>query len=143
MGSWKLQQWITCFWVVICVLVRSTSAAEQSAQRVMHSELSNPLIQQATADLARRESVDTAEIELLRFEEVVWPDAGMGCPHPDMRYRQVPQDGTLIVLRLRGREYHYHSGGKRPPFLCERKVNRPKTPRQAQPGPVSDNALKE
>lgn len=137
-----MKRWITVLWVACCVLVRSTGAVEPSGQRVMNSERSNPLVVQAIADLGHRESADAAEIELLRFEEVVWPDGSMGCPHPGMRYRQVPQDGALIVLRLRGREYHYHSGGNQPPFLCEGKITGPVAPRPAKPGPILDHELK-
>ena len=51
------------------------------------------LVAQAAADLARREASAAADIELVSFEAVVWPDASLGCPHPGMRYRQVPEDG--------------------------------------------------
>lgn len=84
----------------------------------MNGLSSNPLVQQVINDLARQESLLPAEIELLSFEEVVWPDTSLGCPHPEMRYRQVPQDGVRIVLRARGALWEYHSGGHRAPFLC-------------------------
>ena len=86
----------------------------------MNDLRSNPLVQQAIDDLARQESLLPAEIEVISYEEVVWPDASLGCPHPDMRYRQVPQDGARIVLRARGALREYHSGGHRSPFLCTR-----------------------
>ena len=44
-----------------------------------------------------------------------------GVPLPDMRYEQVPTDGSLIVLSVDGAAYRYHSGGSRPPFLCTTK----------------------
>jgi hypothetical protein len=37
-----------------------------------------------------------------------------------MVYPQVQRDGALIRLRAQGREFAYHAGGSRPPFLCER-----------------------
>ena len=80
----------------------------------------NPLVQQAIADLAATESLSVDEIELVSFEEVSWPDASLGCPHPDMRYRQVPVDGARIVLRSKKGISTYHSGGGRPPFQCPR-----------------------
>lgn len=88
------------------------------ATEVVSRMRNNPLIQQAILDLAKRESVSLDEIELESFEEVVWPDTGMGCPLPDMQYKQVPQDGARIVLRVKGEVREYHSGGNRPPFLC-------------------------
>lgn len=81
----------------------------------------NPLVAEAIEDLAQQESISPDDIELASIEEVIWPDTSMGCPHPDMRYRQVPQDGLRIILRANGRQYSYHSGGNRSPFLCKLK----------------------
>jgi hypothetical protein len=36
-----------------------------------------------------------------------------------MGYRQVQVDGLLIRLESGGRIFEYHSGGNKPPFLCE------------------------
>jgi hypothetical protein len=79
----------------------------------------NPLVTQAKEDLAERLGIPTTEIELLSFDEVVWPDASLGCPQPGMRYKQVPYDGALIRLSVVGQVYDYHSGGSRGVFLCE------------------------
>ena len=79
----------------------------------------NPLITQAKEDLAERLGMPTTEIKLLSFEEVVWPDASLGCPQPGWRYKQVPSDGALIRLSVEGQVYDYHSGGSRGVFLCE------------------------
>jgi hypothetical protein len=73
----------------------------------------------AREDLAARLGVPVDQVELVDAEPVTWPDASLGCPRPDMRYKQVPQDGLLIRLRAQGREYEYHSGANRGPFLCE------------------------
>jgi hypothetical protein len=78
-----------------------------------------PLVQIARQDLADRLGIPVDEIEVLEAEGVVWGDTSMGCPHPDMAYLQVPQDGALIRLSVAGRVYNYHSGGNRPPFLCD------------------------
>lgn len=77
------------------------------------------LVQQATADLAQRLSVDVDRIELMEAKAVVWPDGALGCPQPGLVYTQVQREGTLIRLRVGKRIYDYHSGGGRPPFLCE------------------------
>lgn len=77
------------------------------------------LITVAVADLAGRLQTTADAIMVVSAQQVVWPDAALGCRHPDMRYKQVPVDGTLIELRLAGRVYRYHSGGSRPPFLCQ------------------------
>ena len=78
----------------------------------------NSLVDQAIADLARRESVAPADIGLELYEEVTWPDSSLGCPRPGMHYLQVPADGARIVLRLGNVLWEYHSGGRRPLFLC-------------------------
>ncbi len=77
-------------------------------------------VEQALADLAERLDVEAEEIVVLEAKAVVWPDGGLGCPEPGMAYTQVQVEGSLIRLRVGKREYQYHSGGGRPPFLCER-----------------------
>jgi len=78
------------------------------------------LVDTACADLAGRLGIAAEDITPVSAAAVVWPDAALGCRRPDMRYKQVPVDGALIELRVGGRLYRYHSGGSRPPFLCER-----------------------
>ena len=84
---------------------------------------SNPALQkmvtQAKEDLAQRLAIKVEQIELVEARAVVWPDGSLGCPRPGMVYIQVQQDGMLIRLRVGKSVYNYHSGGTRPPFLCE------------------------
>ncbi len=80
---------------------------------------SQPFVRLAQEDLAKRLSVPAEQIELVEVRNVVWPDKGLGCPQPGMAYTQVQVDGQLIRFRAGGRLYEYHSGGNRPPFLCE------------------------
>ena len=77
------------------------------------------LIEKAKEDLAHRLSISATQINFLEAREVVWPDASMGCPQPDMVYAQVPVDGLLIRLGVGKEMYFYHSGGTADPFLCE------------------------
>jgi hypothetical protein len=78
------------------------------------------LVRLAGEDLAKRTGTPTTEIQLLEARTITWPDAGLGCPQPGMAYAQVQVDGVLIRLRANGREYEYHSGGGRAPFLCQK-----------------------
>src|SRR5262245_2684134 len=78
------------------------------------------LVEQAKADLARRQSVAVDAVSLIEIRGMVWPDRGLGCPRPGVEYPQVPVDGFLIRLGLGGRVFNYHQGRGRPPFLCER-----------------------
>lgn len=79
-----------------------------------------PLVQQAKADLAERLSIAPEEIEMVELQDVAWRDGSMGCPEPDMMYTQVIIEGQRIILSVGGEEYHYHAGGNRAPFLCEK-----------------------
>ena len=81
--------------------------------------INNPLVKQALKDLIAHLAVSPDAITLVTAESVVWPDASLGCPRPDMGYKQVPQDGMRIIFKAHGRLFEYHSGGSRPPFLCE------------------------
>jgi hypothetical protein len=84
-----------------------------------NTPIDQSLLSQAVNDLAQRLSVPPENIRLVKFEAVTWSDGGMGCPDPDMNYIQLPVDGALIVLQEGDTLYEYHSGGNRPPFLCE------------------------
>ena len=78
-----------------------------------------PLVAMAKEDLAERLEVGVEIIEVLEAELVVWPDASMGCPDPEMMYIQVLQDGSRIRLQVEEAVFEYHTGGERMPFLCE------------------------
>ena len=73
----------------------------------------------AVDDLAQSLGIPIESIRLVKFELVTWGDPSLGCPQPGMAYIQVPVDGALIVLEAGGIQYEYHSGGDRPPFLCQ------------------------
>jgi len=88
------------------------------------------LITLAKQDLSQRLSMSDSEINLVEAKPVVWPDASLGCPQPGMRYKQVPEDGALIVLEVLGIVYQYHSGGSRGLFLCEKLQSMPKKTEQ-------------
>ncbi len=77
------------------------------------------LIQGARDDLAKRLGIPSEQIDLVVYKSVEWPDGSLGCPQPCMFYTQVMVDGMLIRFQVQGKLYEYHSGGQRPPFLCE------------------------
>ena len=88
------------------------------------------LIEKAKEDLAQRLSVLITKIDLIEAKSVVWPDSSLGCPQPGMRYKQVPEDGVLIVLEAQGTVYEYHDGGGRGLFLCEQALSKSEKPPQ-------------
>jgi hypothetical protein len=78
-------------------------------------------VEVAVADLAERLQIDPEQVTLRSLDPVVWPDAGLGCPQPEVQYAQVPVEGARIRLEVDGVTYDYHAGGGRPePFLCDR-----------------------
>ena len=77
-----------------------------------------PYLDQATADLAGLLGVSPSEVTTRAAVLVIWPDRSLGCPTKDMRYPQVPTDGSIIELEHAGRIYRYHAGGAREPFQC-------------------------
>jgi len=70
------------------------------------------------ADLATRLGIDESDVTLVSHEEVTWPDSSLGCPQKGMEYTQVLVNGSLIVLKVNGATYEYHSGSSRDPFYC-------------------------
>ncbi len=98
----------------------STPKASKSEDEMMPSTSGmQNLVDQAIKDLAQRLSVPVSQISLVKATNVVWSDASLGCPQPGMAYKQVPQDGALIILEVQGTTYEYHAGGTRGVFLCE------------------------
>ncbi len=92
-----------------------------------------PVIEYAQQDLAGILGMDNWwDLGVLEARSVVWPDGGLGCPTPGMAYIQVLVDGALIRLWYGDKEYEYHSGGSRAPFLCEHPAPAP---------PPNDNPL--
>jgi hypothetical protein len=81
----------------------------------------------AVADLAEVLAIDAATVAVVLVEEVVWSDASLGCPQPDMAYPQVLTDGLRIVLEADGVLYDYRSGGTSDPVLCEQAADKDKS----------------
>ncbi|MGW1344317.1 hypothetical protein ACWCOV_24985 [Kribbella sp. NPDC002412] len=75
-------------------------------------------VEQAKADLVKRLGVEPGQVTVVSSEEVTWQDGSLGCPEPGMRYTQALVNGSRIILEAGGTQYHYHSGGTRPPFFC-------------------------
>ena len=79
-----------------------------------------PVIAQAVAALGDRLGVPADHVVVVSAAPVPWPDSGLGCRRPGMRYLQVPVDGARIVLEHGDGRFDYHTGGRATvPFLCE------------------------
>jgi hypothetical protein len=68
------------------------------------------LTTRAVADLSKELGIPAANIKVALSEAVEWPDAGLGCPEPDMSYVQVITPGYRIVLQVGDKLYEYHTG---------------------------------
>jgi hypothetical protein len=77
------------------------------------------LIEKAKADLAQRLSVSETQISLVKIDQVIWPDASLGCPQEGMTYAQVQVSGYLILLKYKGDEFEYHANIHGNTFYCE------------------------
>jgi hypothetical protein len=77
------------------------------------------LVAQAKEDFGRRLTIPVDQIELLEVQEVVWPDASLGCPQPGMMYAQVITPGYRVVLQAGGQTKEYHADASSFVLLCE------------------------
>lgn len=93
---------------------------QSSAQPLPTNRVLRRVTMQAIDDLAGRLAMPVERIEFLEFKSMLWPDGGLGCPRPGMVYLQVQQEGYLIRLRAGKREFDYHGGDRRGPYLCEK-----------------------
>lgn len=78
------------------------------------------VVRASVEDLASTLGVDPGDVEVVSVEEVTWRDGSRGCAERGVMYTQALIDGSRITLRVGDTTYEYHSGGSRPPALCER-----------------------
>jgi hypothetical protein len=79
----------------------------------------SPVLQQAIAAAARETGVAESAVQVLRAEQVDWPDASLGCPRPGVAYAQVVTPGWRIVLRAAQRIFVYHADMQGRLVLCD------------------------
>lgn len=89
-----------------------------SAEPIL-GEVPPELVAAARADLAGRVPPGV-EVEVIRAEEVAWPDGSLGCRVPGELYQALETPGYWIVLRVDGRTYDYRVAARGTPRLCER-----------------------
>lgn len=76
-------------------------------------------------EAANLAGLGTTDIEVLRAEQVRWPDGSLGCPEPGQSYTQEPIDGYWVVLRAGEETYDFRLGEAGVPRLCPTGGGRP------------------
>jgi hypothetical protein len=75
-------------------------------------------VQRAKESLAGELQISVEEIQVSAIAAVVWPDASLGCPQPDLVYAQVVTPGYIIVLEVAGKQYPFHTDESTIAILC-------------------------
>ena len=109
------------FLIVVVFLLSSCEGRQESRQAEFAPEVSRQTTE-AIQDLSERLGIPSGEVQAVSEKRVTWRDGSLGCPKEGMMYTQALIEGTLIVLRVEGRDYQYHSGQGRAPFYCENPV---------------------
>ena len=104
--------------MVFVFLLSSCEGRQESRQTEFAPEVSRQTTE-AIQDLSERLDIPSGEVQAVSEKRVTWRDGSLGCPKEGMMYTQALVPGMLIVLRVDGSEYEYHSGGGRVPFYCE------------------------
>ncbi len=69
-------------------------------------------------DLARRQALSVADIQLVSVRGMEWRNSSLDCPAPGRAYLDVITPGFQIVLEAQGRAYTYHTDARRHFVLC-------------------------
>jgi hypothetical protein len=76
------------------------------------------MVAAARADAAQRAGVDDSALQLIAAQRVTWPDGGLGCPQPGVRYTMALVRGYRIQMGLDGRVFDYHASERGSLLLC-------------------------
>ena len=72
-------------------------------------EASAKMVALVKGHLAQRLNIPVDQIVLSDIKPVVWRDASLGCPKPNIDYIQVETPGYTILLEAGGKAYTYHT----------------------------------
>lgn len=75
-------------------------------------------VRAARADATRRTGLAPEGFELLGAESVTWPDGGLGCPQPGVKYTMAPVAGFRIRLGAAAQVLDYHASTRGHLELC-------------------------
>ncbi len=95
---------------------------QPGAQNPPADSLQAALVSKAVQDLSMRLMKATTEIALVESQEMLWPDASLGCPDPNRAYATLQTPGYLLKLSAGGQIYQYHTDKVDTVVLCEPKL---------------------
>jgi hypothetical protein len=75
-------------------------------------------VRAARTDAARRTGLAPERFELLGAESVTWPDGGLGCPQPGVKYTMAVIAGYRIRLGAAKQVLDYHASTRGHLVLC-------------------------
>ncbi|MEA3335649.1 MAG: hypothetical protein U9R25_07030 [Chloroflexota bacterium] len=78
------------------------------------------IVATVAADLGKRLTVSTEEIEVVSVQSRDWPNSGLGCSQPNQRVMDVITPGYQIVLQSGDTTFTYHTDLKGNFVLCEK-----------------------
>lgn len=94
----------------------------ETGGEMVTGEAPTELVDRVVADAADRSGADTAALEVIRSEAVVWSDGSLGCPQPDTTYTQALVEGFHIVVMTPDGELDYRTSGSDVFVLCESSI---------------------
>ena len=112
-----------------------TEVAQEKADTAREAEHA---IAAATADLAQRLGVTPDDVLVRSVAPVLWPDASLGCPEPDVMYAQVQTPGYVIMLEVEGKGYRYHTDRSDQAVLCPEAPSEELPLIPLEPGEIDD-----
>ena len=59
--------------------------------------------------LAQKLGIPAEQVVLSQVKPVVWRDASLGCPKPNIDFMPVDTPGYNIFLQAQGKTYNYHT----------------------------------
>lgn len=89
---------------------QSTSPISMPPTPQFPSAMEDAAITALRALIAEQLQIASTELTLVSAEQVIWPDASLGCPQPGQMYAQVLTSGWRAVFAdAAGREYDVHT----------------------------------
>lgn len=89
------------------------SEVPESAPVVNNKSEIPPVVDIARNELAKRLNISIDQVQVVKIENVDWPDTSLGYPEKGMMYAQVITPGFRIILKAGDRLYEYHSDYRR------------------------------